>query len=29
MDAILHINYENNNVILNTKQIKACQNILW
>ena len=24
MDAILHIYYKNNDVILNTKQIKAC-----
>ena len=29
MDAILHIYYKNNDVILNTKQIKACYNILW
>ena len=29
MDAILHIHYKNNDVILDTKQIKACYNILW
>ena len=31
MDAILHIYYKNNDVILNTKQFKACYmpNILW
>ena len=29
MDAILHIYYKNNDVILNTKQIKTCYNILW
>ena len=29
MDAILHIYYKNNDVILNTKQNKACYNILW
>ena len=29
MDAILHIYYKNIDVILNTKQIKACYNILW
>ena len=28
MDAILHIYYKNNDVILDTKQIKACYNIL-
>ena len=28
MDAILHIYYYNNDVILNTKHIKACLNIL-
>ena len=26
MDAILHIYYENNDVILNTEQFKACYN---
>ena len=29
MDAISHIYYKNNDVILNTKQIKACYIILW
>ena len=29
MDAIFYIYYKNNDVILNTKQIKACYNILW
>ena len=29
MDAILHIYHKNNDVILNTKQIKTCYNILW
>ena len=29
MDGILHIYYKNNDVILDTKQIKACYNILW
>ena len=29
MDAILHIYHKNNDVILNTKQNKACYNILW
>ena len=28
MDAILHIYYKNNDVILDNKQIKACYNIL-
>ena len=29
MDAISHIYYKNNDVVLDTKQIKACYNILW
>ena len=29
MDAILHIYYTHNDVVLNTKQIKACYNIMW
>ena len=29
MEVILHIYHKNNDVILNTKQIKACYNILW
>ena len=29
MDAILHIYFKNIDVIFNTKQNKACYNILW